>query len=83
MLVTGKSKVKTMTVFKKQNTYRFKAQVINGNNRDDFLCENLNSIVGIANRTHRPTQTGMMPKIPLDNQITGITVKLVRKSGFL
>lgn len=38
MLVTGKSKVKTMTVFKKQN--RFKAQVINGNNRDDFLCEN-------------------------------------------
>ena len=40
MLVTGKSKVKTMTVFKKQNTYRFKAQVINGNNRGDFLCEN-------------------------------------------
>ena len=40
MFLTGKSKVKTMTVFKKQNTYRFKAQVINGNNRDDFLCDN-------------------------------------------
>ena len=40
MLVTGKSKVKTMTVFKKQNTNRFKAQVINGNNRDYFLCDN-------------------------------------------
>ena len=64
MLVTGKSKVKTMTVFKKQNTNRFKAQVINGNNRLEmtFSAKILNSIVGIANRTHRPTQPGMTPK---------------------
>ena len=30
-----------------------------------FSAKILNSIVGIANRTHRPTQTGMTPKIPL------------------